>query len=82
MVCVPPGLRWGWFAHWPRRPINAWVLFVPVTLTPAIDPKETGGSPEFPDYPFVHMPRSQIPVVSHLLALTQTGLLPSERCIP
>jgi len=38
------------------------VLVAPVTLAPAIVPKETGGSPEFPDYPFVHMPRSQTPV--------------------
>ena len=42
-----------------------------------IAPKETGGSPEFPDYPFAHMPRSQTPVVSRPLALARTGLLPS-----
>jgi len=54
---------------------------VPVTLAPAIVPKETGGSPEFPDYPFAHMPRSQTPVVSRLLALALTGLLPSRACI-
>jgi len=40
------------------------VLVAPVTRAPAVVPKETGGSPEFPDYPFKHMPRSQIPVVS------------------
>jgi hypothetical protein len=55
---------------------------MPVTLTPAFAPKETGGSPEFPDYPSEHMPRSQTPVVSHPLALARTGLLPSGRCIP
>jgi len=38
---------------------------------------ETGGSPEFPGYPFEHMPRSQTPVVSRPLALAPTGLLPS-----
>jgi hypothetical protein len=50
---------------------------MPVTLAPAVAPKETGGSPEFPDYPCEHMPRSQTPVVSRPLALAQTGLLPS-----
>ena len=42
---------------------------------------ETGGSPEFPDYPFAHMPRSETPVVSRPLALARTGLLPSDVCI-
>jgi hypothetical protein len=54
---------------------------MPVTLAPAMVPKETGGSPEFPVYPCVHMPRSQTPVVSRLLALSRTGLLPSDVCI-
>ena len=54
---------------------------MPVTLHPVVAPKETGGSPEFPDYPFAHMPRSQTPVVSCLLALSPTGLLPSDVCI-
>src|SRR5258707_15862601 len=58
----------------------AWVLIMPVTHAPAFTPKETGGSPEFPDYPCEHMPRSQTPVVSHPLALARTGLLPSSRC--
>ncbi len=49
----------------------------PVTRPPALAPKETGGSPEFPDYPSVRMPRSQTPVVSRPLALPRTGLLPS-----
>jgi hypothetical protein len=31
-------------------------------------PKETGGPPEFPDYPSERMPRSQTPVVSRPLA--------------
>src|SRR5690349_12053926 len=56
------------------------MLFAPVILAPAIVPKETGGSPEFPDYPRAHMPRSQTPVVSRLLALSLTGLLPSQAC--
>ena len=55
---------------------------MPVTLDPAIAPKETGGSPEFPDYPFAHMPRSQTPVVSRPLALARTGLLPSGHWMP
>jgi hypothetical protein len=55
---------------------------MPVTLTPAFAPKETGGSPEFPGYPSERMPRSQTPVVSRLLAITRTGLLPSIGCIP
>jgi hypothetical protein len=55
---------------------------VPVTLAPAVVPKETGGAPEFPGYPFEHMPRSQTPVVSQPLALARTGLLPSGRCRP
>jgi len=58
------------------------VLFAPVTRFPAMAPKETGGSPEFPDYPSERMPRSQTPVVSRPLALTQTGLLPSGHWIP
>jgi len=53
---------------------------MPVILLPAVAPKETGGSPEFPDYPFEHMPRSQTPVGSHPLALSRAGLLPSSRC--
>ena len=55
------------------------MLVGPVTH-PAVAPKETGGSPEFPGYPFEHMPRSQNPVVPHPLALARTGLLPSNRC--
>ena len=58
------------------------MLFSPVTPAPAVVPKETGGSPEFPDYPSERMPRSQTPVVSRLLALSQTGLLPSGHWIP
>ena len=67
---------------WPRRPAHAGVLVAPVTLAPAIAPKETGGSPEFPDYPFAYLPRSQTPVVSYLLAIARTGLLPSGHFIP
>jgi hypothetical protein len=58
--------------------VFAWVLIVPVTLIPAVVPKETGRSPEFPDYPSERMPRSQTPVVSRPLALTRAGLLPSH----
>ena len=58
------------------------MLIEPVTRAPALAPKETGGSPEFPDYPSERMPRSQTPVVSRLLALSQTGLLPSGHWIP
>src|ERR1022692_3428843 len=54
---------------------------MPVTLWPAVAPKETGGSPEFPGYPSEHMPRSQTPVVSRPLALARAGLLPSSHCI-
>ena len=58
------------------------MLVKPVTLTPALVPKETGDSPEFPGYPSKRMPRSQTPVVSRPLAIAQTGLLPSIQCIP
>ena len=58
------------------------MLILPVTRFPALAPKETGGSPEFPDYPCAHMPRSQTPVVSPPLALTRTGLLPSGHWMP
>ena len=81
MFRVPSGLYRVRFVGWLRRPTDARVLFAPVTLLPAIALMETGGSPEFPDYPFVHMPRSQTPVVSCLLALTRTGLLPSDHFI-
>jgi hypothetical protein len=81
LFCVPPGLRRGWLECWLRRPTDARVLVLPVTHSPALTPKETGGSPEFPDYPFKSMPRSQTPVVTRLLALAQTGLLPSRHSI-
>ena len=55
------------------------MLIEPVTLVPAVAPKETGGSPEFPVYPSEHMPRSQTPVVSCAFAMARTGLLPSRR---
>jgi hypothetical protein len=79
MFCVPPGLRRVWLDCWQRLPAFARMLFMPVTLIPAFAPKETGGSPEFPDYPFERMPRSQTPVVSRPLAMTRTGLLPSRQ---
>ena len=61
----PPGSRQARLVHRPRRAANDWVLVTPVTPAPAVAPKETGGSPEFPVYPSEYMPRSQIPVVSH-----------------
>ena len=80
-VCVPPSWRQVRLIRRARRATDAWVLFEPVTRRPAVAPKETGGSPEFPDYPFAHMPRSETPVVSRPLALARTGLLPSDVCI-
>jgi len=82
LVSCPSRLASGLVRLLAGRPVNARVLVVPVTLIPAVAPKETGGSPEFPDYPFVHMPRSQTPVVSRSLALARTGLLPSNAFIP
>ena len=35
------------------------------------------GSPQFPNYPFEHMPWSKTPVVTCMLAKSPTGLLPS-----
>ena len=82
MFRVPPGPRRGRLVHRPCPTVNARVLFAPVTRFPAVAPKETGGSPEFPDYPSERMPRSQTPVVSRPLALTRTGLMPSGHWIP
>lgn len=79
---VLPGSHRGEFIRPGRRLPDAWVLVLPATLLPAIAPKETGGSPEFPSYPCKHMPRSQTPVVSRPLALARTGLLPSGSSIP
>jgi hypothetical protein len=81
LVRVPPSLRRVRLVCRPRRPPNARVLIEPVTRSPAVAAKETGGSPEFPGYPLEHMPRSQTPVVSRPLAMTRAGLLPSRRCI-
>ena len=78
---VPPGSGRGWLVWCPRPPPYARVLIAPVTLAPAIAPKETGGSPEFPGYPSKHMPRSQPPVVSCPLAMARAGLLPSDHFI-
>ena len=44
--------------------------------------KEPRGSPTFPNYPYVCMPRSETPVVSAILALTHSGLLPSGHWKP
>ncbi len=40
------------------------------------------GSPKFPSDPSGHMPRSSTPVVSHPLAITCPGLLPSGFSTP
>ncbi len=37
------------------------------------------GSPQFPSYPFEHMPWSKTPVVTCTLAMTHAGLLPSAK---
>ncbi len=68
--------------QWKNEPYYGLTRMVPVTPAPAFAPKETGGSPEFPDYPFDPMPRSQTPVVSRSLALARTGLLPSGHSMP
>ena len=39
--------------------------------------KETIGSPEFPNYPHEYMPWSKTPVVTCILAISHSGLLPS-----
>ena len=39
--------------------------------------KETIGSPEFPSYPLRYMPWSKTPVVTRILAMSHTDLLPS-----
>ncbi len=44
--------------------------------------RKTSGSPEFPSYPHECMPWSKTPVVSLLLALTRSGLLPSGALRP
>ncbi|MCD6274044.1 MAG: hypothetical protein J7K30_14665, partial [Deltaproteobacteria bacterium] len=36
--------------------------------------------PKFPSYPFENMPWSKTPVVSCILAITHSGLLPSAHC--
>ena len=82
MLRVPPGSRRGRLVYRPHPAANARVLLAPVTRIPAMTPKETGGSPEFQDYPSERMPRSQTPVVSPPLAWTRTGLLPSGHWIP
>jgi len=41
--------------------------------------KETFGSPKFPSYPYEYMPWSKTPVVSWILAIAYSGLLPSAQ---
>ena len=82
MLRVPPGSHQVRLVHRSRQATYARVLIAPVTLAPAVSPKETGGSPEFPDYPSERMFRSQTPVVSRPLAFSRTGLLPSSQSTP
>jgi len=63
-VCVPPGSRPVRFGCPRRPPATRQDVVAPVILAPVLTAKETGGSPEFPDDPSKHMPRSQTPVVS------------------
>src|SRR5713101_1780211 len=52
-------------------------------LAPAgLQPCRPLRSPTFPRSPSEDMPRSQTPVVSHALALSHPGLLPSGACPP
>ena len=60
-------------------PSNAGISLLPVLLIPSLLPKETSGSPKFPSYPLEHMPWSQTPVVTRLLAIALSGLLPSDQ---
>jgi len=59
-------------------PSNAGISLLPDLLIPYPLPRETPGSPKFPSYPLEHMPWSQTPVVTRSLAITLSGLLPSE----
>ena len=74
------------FAGQVRAPLpSAWIS--PHWLTGTHQPdccntRKTSGSPEFPSYPHECMPWSKTPVVSCLLALAQTGLLPSGASRP
>ena len=65
--------------EFPCQRLGSCLSSVPLLLTYG---KETVGSPKFPRCPPEHMPRSQTPVVSHTLALSCLGLLPSGRCTP
>jgi hypothetical protein len=61
------------------RPADARALGPTGTPTlPVILVKETFGSPKFPSYPCEHMPWSKAPVVSRTLAMSHSGLLPSN----
>ena len=64
-----------------KRPGHARAFGHPVPLIRVFN-KETSGSPKFPSYPYVRMPRSQTPVVSCALAIAYPGLLPSSACKP
>lgn len=46
-------------------------------LIPFLFFREPIGSPQFPSYPFENMPWSKTQVVTHRLAITPVGLLPS-----
>ena len=46
---------------------------------PDICARRSFGSPQFPSYPFENMPWSKTPVVTCILAISSTGLLPSAK---
>ena len=74
MVCVPFGSPTGMGV-----PACAWPFVLPVGRCPVVLQRGVGGSPKFPGYPCVHMPRSQSPVVSGMFAITHPGFMPSSR---
>ena len=71
-VCGSPGL-----GGFPRRQGLVYRAPYPVLFS-----QETGGSLKFPSCPFERMPPSQTPAVSFGLALSPSGLLPSDASTP
>ena len=57
-------------------PNSAWPCSFP-GVPHRFSPQGDDGPLKFPGYPYMHMPRSSIPVVSSLLALALQGLQPS-----
>jgi len=66
---------------WSKRPAHARAFGHPVPHSGHVC-KDTDGSPKFPSYPYGCMPRSETPVVSSILALAYSGLLPSGHWKP